>query len=552
MAKFNAKREPVVPTTVNKMGEKSYKLDPREEFVATVLTTFLQKSYYESESEITRRIITNLRKVDPLFAAKTAVYARDDANMRSVTHLIAGELASSMAGKEWGKRFYRKIAVRPDDMTEIISYYKNVKRKGKSLSLPNSMKKGFKAKLESMDAYLIDKYKMNGREFSLIDLVNLLHPATNQGNAEAYKRLMAGESLEGLYGSKILEKQMSKAGQGKTTAREKVQAKEEAITEVLSNVAGMPIMNLLRNLRNILLYAPNQVDEACRQLTIRNKVHKSRLLPFRFLTAYEEISKMTSGETSTATPITFESDRVNRTTAGQFVGLRAKVLTALEEAMKISCENIPKLDGKTAILIDHSGSMRGDDGGSSLVSAFSRTTSSMIANLFGTMVAMGQEDVYIGLFGNKLIAVDIDRSKGILWNAKGIHKVGGSVGAATEHGIYTFFNECVKGRVHVDNVIVFSDMVIGDRCGWYGTGSIDGYAVHGTGTFQKLFKDFRKVNPTCNVVSVDIRQTDGKSVFDKSLRVTQVAGWSNMIFEHMKAGTAGYKDIIKAIEAIEI
>ena len=40
-----------------------------------------------------------------------------------------------------------------------------------------------------------------------------------------------------------------------------LEAKEEAISSVLDNVKGMPVMNLLRNLRNIILYAPDKVDE---------------------------------------------------------------------------------------------------------------------------------------------------------------------------------------------------------------------------------------------------------------------------------------------------
>jgi hypothetical protein len=40
---------------------------------------------------------------------------------------------------------------------------------------------------------------MNKKNISLVDLVNLMHPTPTQTNAEAYKRLMKGESLDGLY-----------------------------------------------------------------------------------------------------------------------------------------------------------------------------------------------------------------------------------------------------------------------------------------------------------------------------------------------------------------
>lgn len=556
MSKYNKKVTPVVPTEVNKMGEAAYKLSPKEEFVSTILTTFLQNSYYETETETVKRIKDSMQRIDPLFAAKAAIYARDDANMRSVTHLIAGELAAMISGNKWAKRFYKRIAVRPDDMAEILSYYYNVKRKGKEpIKIPASMKKGFREKMESMDAYLIDKYKMEGRQFSLRRIMSLVHPVPTQLNQAAYNALYKGDSLSGLYTSKIFEKEMSKTGGKQKTKKEVDTAKEEAISSVLDNVSGMPIFNLLRNLRNIILYAPDRVDEACRQLTIRKKIHNSRLLPFRFLSAYEEIDKLTTSSTTARSKVVFEDEKLGRQVSSiELATLKRKVLDALNQAMNISCENIPKLEGRTAILVDHSGSMRGDGGGDSLVSAFSKTSSSMIANLFGTMVMMGQDNVFMGLFGDRLVPVsDFKRSKGILDNAKHIHRLGNSCGGGTEQGIYDFFVDIVKNNTRVDNVIVFSDMVIGNSNRWYGTGRdyTSGYSTQ-PGNFQKLFKDFRKVNPNANVVSVDIRQTGGTSVFDKSLRVTQVSGWSQRIFDHIKAGTAGYKEIIKEIEAIEI
>ena len=263
MGKYNRKKEEVKPTVKNFMNEDAFLLKPKEELVSTVMTTFLQNSYYESEDEIVKRIKDLVDKVDPLFAAKLAIYARNDGNMRSVSHLVSALLAKHTSGTDWGKRFYNKIMVRPDDLSEIVSAYASLNGMGLNeiQKIPNAMKKGFKEALERLDAYQIDKYKMQNREVSLIDLVRLFHPKGNEKNAEAYKRLVNGESLADLYTSKVFEKEMTKAGQvtKDATQEEKDEAKREAITAVLDNVKGMPVMNLLRNLRNILLYAPDKV-----------------------------------------------------------------------------------------------------------------------------------------------------------------------------------------------------------------------------------------------------------------------------------------------------
>ena len=554
MAKFNEKKMAKQPTERNFMGEMAFKMEDKEELISTVMTTFLQGEYYEKEATKIARIQELLKKVDPLFAAKLAIYARNEGNLRSVTHFVAAEIAKYVSGTDWGKRFYNRIVVRPDDMSEIVSAYAHINGMSqKDISkIPNAMKGGFKTALERLDAYQIDKYKMKNREVSLIDLIRLFHPKGNQKNAEAFKRLVNGESLEGLYETKILEKEMTKAGQltKNATEDEKKEAKHEAISEILDNVKGMPIMNLIRNLRNIILYAPDKVEDACAQLRIKDKILKSRLLPFRFATAYAEVEKMTWDKPDTDTTIAFESDKAkNELTKAQFNSLKRSVLDALEDAIQYSVGNIPELEGNVAILVDHSGSCRGDAGGSSVVSAFSKTSTAMIGNLFGSMMAYRQKNVYIGLFGDKLIDVPMDRNMKMLDFNKMSFDKGARCGLGTETGIYDFMRKCVDEKKKVDNVVVFSDCQIGSGergfTPWYGDKSSDS-----GGHFHELFKEFKKLNPMCNWIVVNLRQSGGTSVFDKSMRILNIAGWSDKIFDVIKSNCKGWDAIIKEIESV--
>lgn len=555
MAKFNEK---VVkqPTETNFMGEMAFKMEDKEELVSTVMTTFLHNEYYEKESDKVSRIQSLLKEVDPLFAAKLAIYARNEGNLRSVTHLVSAEIAKYIGGSEWAKRFYNKIVVRPDDMSEIISAYAQINgmKQNDIKKIPNAIKRGFKSALERLDAYQLDKYKMNNRSVSMIDLIRLFHPKGAQKNAEAFKRLVNGESLDDLYETKILEKQMTKAGKDTkdSTIEEKNAAKAEAISEVLDNVKGMPIMNLIRNLRNIILYAPNKVDDACAQLRIEKKILNSRLLPFRFATAYSEIEKMVYDESKKVdTDISFESDiKSNELTKEQFDECKGKILDALEDALQYSVNNIPELEGNVAVLIDHSGSVRGDCGGSSRVSAFSKTNTAMIGNLFGSMMAYRQKNVYVGLFGDRLINVPMKRDMKLLDFNEYSYKEGAKCGGGTETGIYDFIEKCVKENKKVDNVVVFSDCQIGNGysfTSWYGHSSSQN-GKH----FHELFKKFRKINPSCNWIVVNLRQSGSTSVFDKSQRILNIAGWSDKIFDVIKSQCKGWDAIIKEIEAIEI
>lgn len=541
MAKFNTTKKGTIPTEVNKMGEKAYKIEDKALLASTVLTSFLNSSYYETETEIVNRIKELCNTVDPLFVAKLAVYARQDANMRSSTHLLASEIAHKVSGTEWGKRFYEKVVARPDDISEILSAYKHFY--GKKSPITAAMKKGFRNKLQSFDAYQLDKYKMKNKDISMVDLFNLFHPMPkNQKMETVYKAMMSGKSIDSFYDSKILEKELTKAGQkAKAESTDVVALKEEAFEAVLDNISGMPIMNLVRNLVNIIQTVPHKVDEAVEQLTNKHKILNSRLLPFRFASAYTEVEKLNKPATSRGGVVKFEKDD-NST-------LVEKVLKGLEKAIEISCQNIKVLDGNVAVLVDHSGSVRGDAGNASKVSAFSKTTTAMIGNLFGSMLSYKQDNVYFGLFGDRLINVPMDRTKGMLEFNANSFKQGVECGGGTENGLYIFLSDCIKNKTKVDNLVIFSDMVIGSggKGGW--DRSSDSYRF---GTFQELFKKFKQINPHCFTVAVNIKQTGNNSVFDKSLNVLNVSGWSDSIFDLIQKHSIGYETLVKEIEAIEI
>ena len=549
MSKFNDKKVGS-PMEKNFMGEDAYVLSDKEALTSMVMTTFLTDSYYVNENQLTKNIAGLAEKCGYEFTAKLALYARTKGNLRSVSHLLAALVCEDPSHPSWLKSFYEHIVLRPDDISEILSCYCKMNTpNGKIRKIPNAMKKGFGTVLSNLSPYQIDKYKMNGRALSLVDVVNLLHPTPTDKNREAYRRLMHGESLAGTYDSKILEKEMAETGKNASNEQELTLAKHDAIKSVLEK--GMPIMNLLRNLRNIMLYAPDLVDEAIGQLTNHDKVVNSRLLPFRFMSAYDAVNNLSvedyAPSVGSETSIRFESD-VPSMDDNRLASIKAKVSKALDDAMSIACENVPELEGNCAILIDHSGSVRGDGWGSSSISPWSSVRTAHIGNLFGSIVAFKQKDVYIGMFGDKLISPTIDRSVGLLEFNKKTYAEGSACGGATENGLYTFLKKVIAEKKRIDNLIVFSDMEIGDG----GEGGWD-YTSSSGCHFKDLFKEFRKINPNCLTVCCNIRGQSGTSVFNPNLNLLNVSGWSNNIFDVIAMYKAGkLKSMVEDIESMSI
>ena len=548
MSKFNDKK-PEVQIKKNFMNEDAYVLSNKEVLTSMVMTTFLSDSYYVSEGELLNNILNLIDKCGYEFAAKLALYARTKGNLRSVSHFLAALVCKDPSHPNWLKSFYEHIVIRPDDISEILSCY--AKLKGIDMSkrhfrkIPNSMKKGFSSVLSNLSPYQIDKYKMNRKSLSLIDIVNLLHPTPSDKNREAYRRLMHGESLAGTYDLKILEKEMAETGKNASNEQELILAKHDAIKAVLES--GMPIMNLLRNLRNIMLYAPDLIDNAIEQLTNHNKIINSKLLPFRFMSAYDAVNELKIEDYDSETSIKFESD-ISNINSEKLKLLKEKVSKALEDAMSIACQNVPDLEGNCAILIDHSGSVRGNSYRSSTVSPWSNVKTAHIGNLFGSIVAFKQNDVYIGMFGDKLISPKIDRNIGLLEFNKYTYDEGNSCGGATENGLYEFLRNVIKEKKHIDNFIVFSDMEIGNggEGGWDNSSSVK-YK------FKDLFKEFRKINPNCLTVCCNIRAQSGTSVFNPNLKILNVSGWSNNIFDVISMYKEGkLKSMVEEIEKMTL
>lgn len=345
MSKFNTTVAQPKTLTTNLAGGEAYSQTNELALVSLLLTSFVSDQFYRDAKTSLDELRTLSSKVkDKEFVAKAAIYARDKFGMRSITHALAGELTSDLAGKEWGKNFYDKVVIRVDDMTEILSYYIAYKTAKNSPKFPNALKKGFAKAFDKFDGYQLGKYKMENKDVKLIDVVNIVHPIPTEKNKEALELLVKGE----LKSTETWEAKLSQAGQIAESEEDLAQLKSDAWGELITS-RKLGYFALLKNLRNIITQSPASVESACEFLTDEKFITKSRVLPFRFLTAYDEINKLS--------PCKEVRD----------------VLVAINKALDISVSNVPKFDGETLVVMDVSSSMNG--------------RASEIASLFGAILA---------------------------------------------------------------------------------------------------------------------------------------------------------------------
>lgn len=309
------------PDAINLAGGLAYAQSARLELVSLLVTTFLEDEFYRTEAQTVARLRELIVRVaDPRFVAQAALYARHACGMRSVSHLVAGELAKSVKGAAWTRRFYAEVVRRPDDVLEILGYYLAVHGR----PLPNSLKKGLGAALSRFDEYQLAKYRREHSEFKLVDAVNLVRPRATP----ALTKLVRGE----LAPADTWETRLARSGVADTAA-EVADAKAAAWGELV-NGRKLGYLALLRNVRNILQHAPESVPALCAQLSDADAVRRSLVFPFQFLSAVDVLKQ------------------------GNLPGAGA-VLDALNQAVDHSLVNVPCFEGRTLVALDSSGSMAG-------------------------------------------------------------------------------------------------------------------------------------------------------------------------------------------------
>ena len=322
MARFNGK-VPVkkVEKTINRAHGEAFVASDRYRLVSMALTSFMTDQFYRSADEQMEELWTLIDRVDPQFAAKTAVFARREFGMRSVTHVMAAILSMRASGKSWAKSFYDQIVVRPDDMLEIFSAYQSIGG-GK---MTNAMKKGFARAFDRFDGYQLAKYRGENRVVKLVDIANLVHPTPTDKNSEALKALMAGT----LRNTDTWEARMSALGREELGA-DAYRKGKYAVWSKLLKENRLGYFALLRNVKNICTDAPGLANRVYDQLIDPDRISGSRVLPFRMLSAYMELKRSRVG---------------NR-----------RVLKGLRKAINIACRNMPAMRN-SLVVVDNSGSM---------------------------------------------------------------------------------------------------------------------------------------------------------------------------------------------------
>lgn len=345
-------------------GAQAWARTPKSELFLLATTSFFgQDKFYESAAKADSRFVALVHEVtraDPAWMLDFVFWLRNDANIRTAAVVAGVEgckavLDLNMSGpvpegsQQGIARQLAKAGIsRPDEVGEAAAYW--VSKYGRNL--PKPVKHALADRLSEFNEFQVLKYDSDKAAFKLADLIYLTHPkATSPAQADLFGWVLASKKVpmaapdslpmiqnrQMLMGTKVAVRRalldpvtLKSAGMTWESLAGWLQGPLDARAwEAI--IPSMGYMALLRNLRNFSQAGVSQniLNGVAARLASPVEVAKSRQLPMRF----------------------FSAVRAQESYVWH---------SALSQALDASLVNVPRLEGRTLVLVDTSGSMNAE------------------------------------------------------------------------------------------------------------------------------------------------------------------------------------------------
>ncbi len=494
--------------TLNHEGAKAFRLTPEMELYSAVATTMLSDISYEKADERLARIKALIVKVNPVFAAKLAVYVREQMYLRTAPVVLVNELAKIHNGDDLVSKAVEKVVKRPDEITELLAYYQvhNQRKETKKLNrLSKQVQKGLASAFNKFDEYQFAKYD-RATQVTLRDALFLVHSKAKDDAQQMVFNKIVNNQLAVPY---TWETELSALGQTQFATAALKAAAQKAKWEELIVSEKMGYMATLRNLRNILEanVSATHIEKVGAYLSNEKAVQNAKQLPFRFLAAYRELKDFPSG----------------------YIPM---LLDALEAALKASVVNLRGFKAATRVVIacDVSGSMQ------KAVSAKSKIMSYDIGLLMGMLLQSKCKNVLSGMFGDTWKTVGLP-GHNILANVDAFYQREGEVGYSTNG--FKVLQDLIARRYITDKVMLFTDTQLWDSIS---------HNKSKENTLSTQWKLYKQMTPDAKLYLFDLAGYGQAPLRVEDNDVFLIAGWSDKIFDVLQALEDGHSALEKVMK----
>ncbi len=483
------------PTTRNQESFPAYERSIEEQYLQTLLTNTLGNTFYATENELLQEanlLHDAILDVDAEFAAKAMIFARNEGFMRLQPILGLAKLSETFPAL-FATAFPQVIKI-PSDLSDFLTIL-NGQGRGEG---GRAVKRSVGTFLNTVSEYWALKYNGRGRGYSLGDMVATSHvKAKDERQNRLFRYVMGKETaLEGLpqlAAFEALKRALTDEERIRWIAEGKLphEIVTGAIkpTEKIWNaiLEQMPTFALLRNLNTLdrAGVLDERQDYISERLTDSVALTKSKILPFRFLTAYHEIEK-------------------------------SWIKDILRQSVELTFDNLPHIEGRTAVFLDVSGSMNGQYLRIGSVFALALYKKTQGQSLFWT-------------FDTQVYDPKPSRVDSILTQAERIVSQGGTDTGAPVRAL-------IRENSIYDTIIMITDEQ-------QNTGS----------AFYRELRNYRIArNPKTKAFIIDLAPYRGAMVPNLDRDTFYIYGWSDTVLSYIAQAQKGYDDLVQHVRGMSL
>jgi 60 kDa SS-A/Ro ribonucleoprotein len=483
-------------TARNEAGGAAYALSPKHQLAQLAATGCLNNTFYAQAQDQLDAVLALAREVDPVFVAKTAVYARRAGHMKDMPALLAATLAVRDVS------LLAKVFPRVVDNGKMLRNFVQMLRSGavgrKSLGTrPKKLVQQWL--LEATEAQLLNASV--GNTPSLADVVKMVHPKP----AEAWRAAWFAWLIDRPYALEALPPVTQAFERFKRDRAQEVPdvpfqmlTALELDTQAWAQIAQrgswqMVRQNLNTFARHGVFALPGLAEAVAAKLRDPQAVTKARVLPYQLMAAY----------TATGTEVSHV------------------VKEALQDAMELALANVPVFEGRVVVCPDVSGSMSSPVTGHR-GSATTAVRCIDVAALVAAAVLRRNADARVLPFETKVVSLQLNPRDSVMTNAARLAAVGG--GGTSCSAPLALLN---REKAQADLVVLVSD-----NESW-----ADPARGRGTATMQE-WAAFKERNPKARMVCIDIQPYATTQAQERD-DVLNIGGFSDEVFKLLAVYAAG-------------
>lgn len=504
-----------VTNAFNEAGGAAYALSHKHALAQYAVTGCLASTFYASDTEQLQRMLELATRVEPLFLAKVALYARERGHMKDVPALLCAVL--SVRDPKLLATVFDKVIDSPKMLRTFVQIVRSgaVGRK----SLGTRPKKLVRSWLDSRTDSALFAGSV-GNDPSLVDVIKMVHPKPTTPERNALYGYLLGKAhdAERLPDTIKQLEVFKRDGKGVVpnvpfqllTA---LPLDTRAWTQIALQASWQSIrMNLNTYARHGVLKDSAVAKQLAEKLRDPWQIKRARVFPYQLLIAYRSVDD----------------------------AIPHAIRDALHDAMEAATDNVPTLEGRVWVCPDVSGSMSSPVTGTRK-GATTKVRCVDVAALVAAALLRKNPDLTVLPFDTHVRTVNVSARDSVLTNAERLAAVGG--GGTTISAPLAQLN-----RERAQGDLVF---YVSDNESWTETRKKPGF-VQATAT-MKEWATFKQRNPQAKLVCLDIQPYAHTQAPDRE-DVLNIGGFSDQVFEvvhafHSFGGAARHwVDVIEKVE----